>query len=617
MNRSNFVWRNPAIASQQQQQQQQGVAADSSPPHGREAEPVVAAVATTDVGAAVPHSKRPEALAHRAQRFARAGQRPDAVVPPSDSPPGGDAAEPPVFIGGGGGGGGGDDGDGDVDDTGAVTLGSGVIVGTCTDMCPPTEREMRSREGDLDAFERVSRDDKHTTTAELAVKRFTRTNARVPSLVRTPAALGASMRHLLSIIRVHGRADFKGCYRFVWDRFRAVRVDITMQALGGEVAATMYEQMARFHILAANQLCEDAQSVANPEGFNSHLNVEQLMKCLASLFRIYDDVAARNQRGGGDAGGDCPNEPEFRAYHFLLSLDRHGKYRPDARETADQLRKLRPHVLTSRHVRLYLDAADAYRSCNWPAFFRLVAERATHLEACLLSLFFPAARASALRVINATYGAPGGNSASELVPLAPLAARTACASDEHLAAVAEHHGLTVIARQEDGALCLVPRDGAFVRPEAEFAAKREALVIALEPADLVASIETPPPLPGGEGQRAAAYAAQLTAQGAAAAQAAQAAALAAQKAQRERMAAAAAAQAAQARADADRAAQEERARAEAAARAAAVAEQEAKERGGASCHVSGSCSPVVLKTDHVGCGHACRAGGAASRAEGG
>jgi hypothetical protein len=584
VSRNNFVWRNPAIAQppqQQQQQQPQIVPADSSPPHARETEPPVAVAAATDAGGAIPHSKRPEALAHRAQRFARVGQRQEgAVPPPSESPPGGDAADAPVFTGGMGGG---DDGDGDVDETGAVTLGSGVIVGTCTDMCPPTEREMRAREGDLDAFERVSRDDKHTTTAQLAVKRFTRTNARVPALVRTPVALGASMRHLLSIIRVHGRADFKGCYRFVWDRFRAARVDITMQALGGEVAATMYEQMARFHILAANQLCEDAQSVSNPEGFNSHLNVEQLMKCLASLFRIYDDVAQRSQ---GHPGGDCPNEPEFRAYHFLLSLDRHGKYRPDARETADQLRKLRPHVLTSRHIRLYLDAADAYRSCNWPAFFRLVAERATHLEACLLSLFFPAARASALRVINATYGAPGGSGASDrcLVPLAPLAARTACASDEDLAAVAEHHGLTVIARQEDGALCLVPRDGAFVRPEAEFAAKREALVMALEPADLVASIETPPPLPGAEGQRAAAYAALVTAQVAAAAEAAQAQALAAQRAQQDRTAAAAAAQAAQARADADRAAREERARAEAAAKAAAEAELAAQaQRGALSC----------------------------------
>jgi hypothetical protein len=511
--------------------------------------------------------KRPEVLAQRARRFIRnagaGGPLPDRAQPVADAPP---LAE--AFTGG-------DDGDGD--DGGAVTMGTGVIIGTCTDMCPPSEREMRAREGDLDSFERVVRQDKHTTSQALAVKRFTRTNARVPALVRTPAALNASIAHLLGILRQHGRTDFKGCYRFVWDRFRAIRVDITMQALGGGATATMYEQMARFHILAANQLCEDAQSVSNPEGFNSHLNVEQLMKCLASLFRIYDDVARRRgQQPGGMTEQECPNEPEFRAYHLLLSLDRHGKYQPDARETADELRKLRPDVLMSRHVRLYLDAAHAYRSCNWHAFFTLAAQRSTHLEACLLSLFFPSARAAALRVINATYGVPGAGGSGDLVPLVPLATATAC-DEEYMAGVAEHHGLTVIARPEDSALCLMPRDSAFVRPEAEIPLRREPLVTALEPGDLVASIEGPPALPSAERQRVAL---DLSRGAELAAQRAQAAAL--KRLQDEQ----AAAQAAQARAEAERKAQEERQRAEQtalaeAAAAAARTEQEAQRQRGA------------------------------------
>ena len=240
----------------------------------------------------------------------------------------------------------------------------GAIVGTCPEMCPPAERERRARDEDLDPFERDG-GRRNATTPALAVKKFTRsTDNPVPSLFRTPAALRASMTHLLGLLRTHGRADFKAAYRFLWDRFRAIRTDITVQRLCDPLAVWLYECMARFHILAAHALCEDAQSVANPDGFNAHLNIDQLTKCLTSLFSMYAQCARE--------GRPCATEAEFRAYYLLLLLDAHGRHKPDPKAVADALRKQRPELAAQPPMRRYFRVAAAYRDGNWVAFFRHV-----------------------------------------------------------------------------------------------------------------------------------------------------------------------------------------------------------------------------------------------------
>jgi predicted metal-dependent phosphotriesterase family hydrolase len=74
----------------------------------------------------------------------------------------------------------------------------------------------------------------------------------------------------------------------------------------------------RFHIIAEHILCEEVATVQDPDGFNSHLNVEQLNKSLVTLFHMYAEHA--------DRGDPLPHEAELRAYMLLLQLDRHGKY---------------------------------------------------------------------------------------------------------------------------------------------------------------------------------------------------------------------------------------------------------------------------------------------------
>ena len=45
----------------------------------------------------------------------------------------------------------------------------------------------------------------------------------------------------------------------------------------------MYEEQVRFMILGEHELCHVAATAVNPEGHNSHLNIEQMNKVEAAL----------------------------------------------------------------------------------------------------------------------------------------------------------------------------------------------------------------------------------------------------------------------------------------------------------------------------------------------
>ena len=107
-------------------------------------------------------------------------------------------------------------------------------------------------------------------------------------------------------------------HKFLWDRFRGIRQDLTQQHMSNTFSARLHEEMVRFHIMAEHILCEEVATIQDPDGFNSHLNVEQLNKCLTTLFDIYDAYAEKDRA--------LPNEPEMRAYMLLLQLDTHGKF---------------------------------------------------------------------------------------------------------------------------------------------------------------------------------------------------------------------------------------------------------------------------------------------------
>lgn len=68
-----------------------------------------------------------------------------------------------------------------------------------------------------------------------------------------------------------------------------------------------------------HELCEYTRGEGFSEGFDAHLNIEQMNKTSVELFQLYDDHRKR--------GINVETEREFRGYYALLKLDKHPGYK--------------------------------------------------------------------------------------------------------------------------------------------------------------------------------------------------------------------------------------------------------------------------------------------------
>ena len=107
------------------------------------------------------------------------------------------------------------------------------------------------------------------------------------------------------------------------------------------------EPQVRFHIMAMHELCEIPKGEGTFEGFDAHLNIEQMNKTCVDLFQMYDDfraemrareAAAAAGEGGGEggewgeeerelAGRALQCEAELRGYYGLLKIDKHPGFK--------------------------------------------------------------------------------------------------------------------------------------------------------------------------------------------------------------------------------------------------------------------------------------------------
>lgn len=137
-----------------------------------------------------------------------------------------------------------------------------------------SERGERERKGDLDQYERVD-GDRNVTSRLLAVKKvivillntivfptkqltafssiinsinhdswqYTRTAEREAILIRPMPILQKTIDYLLTLLDQPYDERFLGVYNFLWDRMRAIRMDLRMQHIFNQGAITMLEQM--------------------------------------------------------------------------------------------------------------------------------------------------------------------------------------------------------------------------------------------------------------------------------------------------------------------------------------------------------------------------------------
>lgn len=81
------------------------------------------------------------------------------------------------------------------------------------------------------------------TTYISAFEKYTRTAEREAVLIRPMPILQNTMEYLLSLLDRPYNENFLGMYNFLWDRMRAIRMDLRMQHIFNREAITLLEQM--------------------------------------------------------------------------------------------------------------------------------------------------------------------------------------------------------------------------------------------------------------------------------------------------------------------------------------------------------------------------------------
>lgn len=329
------------------------------------------------------------------------------------------------------------------------------IIGVCSEMCPESEREERERKGDLDKFERLD-GDRNLTNKSLAVKKYNRTAERDAALIRSLPVLQKTVDHLLDLLNQPYDDDFLSMHNFLWDRMRAIRMDLRMQHIFNREAITMHEQMIRFHIIAMHELCEYTTGEGFSEGFDAHLNIEQMNKTSVELFQMYDDHTKR--------GFSVPTEPEFRGYYALLKLDKHPGYKVETAELSLDLAKMTPEIRNTNEVLFAREVARASRAGNYIAFFRL-ARRATYLQACLMHAHFAKLRTQALASLHSGLQKNQGIPVTQVVKWLGM-------EGEDIEGLLEYHGFSL--KQYEDAYMV--KEGPFLNSDKDFPTKCSQLV---------------------------------------------------------------------------------------------------------------------------------------------
>ncbi|KAK9139527.1 hypothetical protein Scep_009208 [Stephania cephalantha] len=275
-------------------------------------------------------------------------------------------------------------------------------------------------------------------------------------LIRPMPVLQKTMDYLLALLDQPYDDSFLGMYNFLWDRMRAIRMDLRMQHIFNHDAVTMLEQMIRLHVIAMHELCEYKKGEGFSEGFDAHLNIEQMNKTSVELFQIYDDHKKN--------GITVFSEKEIRGYYALLKLDKHPGYKVEPAELSLDLSKMTPETRQTPEILFARDVARACRTCNFIAFFRL-AKKATYLQACLMHAHFAKLRTQALASLH------GGLQFNQGIPISHVTKWIAM-EEEGIESLLEYHGFLIKDFEEP----YMVKEGPFLNIDKDYPTKCSKLV---------------------------------------------------------------------------------------------------------------------------------------------
>ncbi|XP_012068746.1 SAC3 family protein C isoform X2 [Jatropha curcas] len=262
-----------------------------------------------------------------------------------------------------------------------------ILIGTCPFMCPEGERAQRERLRDLAIFERLH-GNPGKTSPSLAVKKFCRTistKQMQASDVRPLPILEDTLSYLLNLADSTDH-PFEVVHDFIFDRTRSIRQDLSMQNIVNDKAISMYEKMVKFHVVSHHKLlcCGSNANISSVH----HLNMEQLIKSLTSLYALYDE----------NRDPIYENEAEFRSLYVLLHLD--SRSQPAGESLSLWFRRVPRPIIRSKEMYFARSVLRSFRMGNYKRFFCTIAAEASYLQYCIIEPYIDEVRALSLSCMN-------------------------------------------------------------------------------------------------------------------------------------------------------------------------------------------------------------------------
>ncbi|CAL4922666.1 unnamed protein product [Urochloa decumbens] len=205
--------------------------------------------------------------------------------------------------------------------------------------------------------------------------------------IRPLLVLRETMDYLLHLLD-SSEHPFETIHDFIFDRTRSIRQDLSIQNIVNDQAVQIYEDVVTFHIRSHQRLARSCQD--SDVSSLCFLNMEQLTKCLLSLFEMYHVIH--------ESDSHSKREAEYYSFYVLLHL---GCKIP---KMVDSLSlwysQLATQVRQSKEMIFARNLLRCYQLGNFKRFFCMIEAEATDLQLCLVEPFLNEVRVRALMYFN-------------------------------------------------------------------------------------------------------------------------------------------------------------------------------------------------------------------------
>ena len=307
------------------------------------------------------------------------------------------------------------------------------LQGSCMEMCPHRERNIREKQRRLHPFERVEtiKNSEVKLPVDIMVKEYSRPAAGKqldPRDLRPAPVLVKTINYLLTDVLNRQSPLYYKC-EFISNRIRSIRQDLTAQNIQSLEAIDILEKAARYYLIMAVKLSQEPL-----ENFDPVLHCTHTKECLRKLLDLY-----------GLHKESFKNQASFQACDLILNLHSPNIYH--------HVQKLDNHLRKCREIQHVIHLIRLNLNGNFIGVFR-AASKLPYLESCALFSNIQPIRCKGLSVMNTAF-----SSKNLTYPLSLLAENFYFDSHEYASEFCMAHNISV----KDGKVFF--NKGQFLEPD--------------------------------------------------------------------------------------------------------------------------------------------------------